>query len=229
MQKSDSIKNLALALGNAQVAMPVAKKGKENPFFKSKYASLDVVMPLALETLTKQDLTVMQMVSNIDGQSALTTIIMHGPSGEFISSDQPLLLPKEDPQGQGSAITYARRYALMSAIGMVADEDDDGNKASAGKTPSDFKPQPRGKITVPQLEWLLKEAEQRSGSEDPYLWLQNLSKNNTPPDEIPIGKFMEVMNYVKSLPPSKTPDPLDSDVTVTDDDIKALEDGKVPY
>ena len=45
-----------------------------------------------------------------------------------------LHLPKSDPQGQGSAVTYARRYSYMSVLGLVADEDDDGNKASQPKS-----------------------------------------------------------------------------------------------
>lgn len=129
MNRSDTIEELAKALLAVQKEMPKAKKTADNPFFKSKYAPLDEVMPLALETLSKHDIAVSQLVTRIDNQSALETTLMHS-SGQFISAVQPLVLDKNNPQGQGSAITYARRYAIMSAIGMVADEDDDGNKAS---------------------------------------------------------------------------------------------------
>ena len=129
MNKSENINELAQALLAVQKGMPKAKKTADNPFFKSKYAPLDEVMPLALDTLSKHDIAVSQLVTHIDNQSALETTLMHS-SGQFISAVQPLVLDKNNPQGQGSAITYARRYAIMSAIGMVADEDDDGNKSS---------------------------------------------------------------------------------------------------
>lgn len=161
MNKSDSIIKLATALLAAQLEMPTAAKSESNPFFKSKYAPLDKVLPAALGVLNKHSISVTQFVGNIDGQSSLTTMLMH-TSGEWISADQPLILPRNDPQGQGSAITYARRYAIMSAIGMVADEDDDANAASKPKTSSAGKPptprptDPSKKLTPKQLELLLK-------------------------------------------------------------------------
>lgn len=128
MNKSESIKEIATALLAVQKSMPTVGKSATNPFFSSKYAPLEKVMPAAIAALSKNDIAVSQFVSNIEGQSALTTLLMH-TSGEWISADQPLLLPKSDPQGQGSAITYARRYGIMSAIGMVADKDDDAETA----------------------------------------------------------------------------------------------------
>lgn len=129
MQKSESIKELASALIQVQKKLPKVEKTKTNPFFSSKYVPLEEVMPKALEVLNKNGLTLIQTVGyNLNG-STLTTMLVH-TSGEWISDEQPLLLAKNDPQGQGSAITYARRYALMSAVGIVADQDDDGTKAS---------------------------------------------------------------------------------------------------
>lgn len=129
MNKSESIKEIAKALINVQKEMPAVKKDSTNPFYKSKYAGLETVMPLALKALTDNEIAVTQTVGGNEQGSTLTTLLMH-VSGEWIEDTQPLLLVKSDPQGQGSAITYARRYGLMSFIGMVADEDDDGNKAS---------------------------------------------------------------------------------------------------
>lgn len=127
--KSESIAELAKALVAVQEEMPKLKKTADNPFFKSKYVDLATVMESMLPILSKNGLAITQFVSNIDGQSSLTTTLIH-TSGEFMSATMPLLLPKNDPQGQGSAITYARRYGAMSALGIVADEDDDGNKAA---------------------------------------------------------------------------------------------------
>ncbi len=85
-------------------------------------------MPAALTLLNKHGLAVTQLVDNAVDAGSLTTMLMH-ESGEWISATQPLLLAKADPQGQGSAITYARRYGLMSMLGIVAEDDDDANAA----------------------------------------------------------------------------------------------------
>jgi hypothetical protein len=127
--QSTTITKLATALVAVQGEMPALKKTANNPFFKSKYVDLATVMENILPILSKHGIALTQFVSNIDGQSALTTTLVH-TSGEYMSAQMPLLLPKNDPQGQGSAITYARRYGAMAALGIVADEDDDGNKAT---------------------------------------------------------------------------------------------------
>ena len=146
MNKSDSIKELATALSKFQGKMLTAHKGSTNPFFKSKYADLAEVVKTATPGLSAEGLSVSQLVNHDETGATLVTIVMHS-SGEWISGEAPLLLTKQDPQGQGSAISYARRYNYMAAIGMVADEDDDGNTASAPKPesklirPADYKAQ----------------------------------------------------------------------------------------
>jgi hypothetical protein len=127
--QSETLSKLATSLVAVQAEMPKLVKSANNPFFKSKYVDLATVMESILPILAKNGLALTQFVSNLDGQSALTTTLLH-TSGEYISATMPLLLPKNDPQGQGSAITYARRYGAMAALGIVADEDDDGNKAA---------------------------------------------------------------------------------------------------
>lgn len=67
-----------------------------------------------------------------NGQPALRTRLIHSETGEFIESTMPLILAKNDPQGQGSAITYARRYALAAIFGVTGEKDDDGNSSRAG-------------------------------------------------------------------------------------------------
>lgn len=125
MKKSREINKLAKALSSAQAEMPAAKKASVNPFFKSKYADLASVMEAAVPVLTKHGLSLSQMID----EEGLTTILMH-TSGQFLAATMPLYLKDQTPQSQGSATTYARRYSYMAAIGMVADEDDDGNAAS---------------------------------------------------------------------------------------------------
>ncbi len=128
------IKELAAALNEFQAELVTVGKGASNPFFKSKYADLSSIMLAAQPVLTKHGLSVMQLPDNLDGHPALTTIVMHA-SGQSIQATVPLILAKEDPQGVGSAITYARRYGYAAALQIVIDEDDDGNRASkSGQT-----------------------------------------------------------------------------------------------
>ena len=135
-EKSNTIKELATALIAAQKELPTILKDKTNPFFKSKYAGLDTVLPAALAVLTKHGLGLIQSIgTGPEGGSTLTTMLVH-ESGEWYSDTMPLLLSKDDPQGQGSAVTYARRYGTMAMVCLVADEDDDGNAASTSKTPA---------------------------------------------------------------------------------------------
>jgi hypothetical protein len=132
MTKSDSIAALAAALAKAQAEMAGASKDKTNPHFKSAYADLASVWEACRTALTKNGLAVMQPVSADEAQVTVTTILTHN-SGEFLSSDLTMTATQNTPQGIGSCITYARRYALASMVG-VAPEDDDGNAASAKTT-----------------------------------------------------------------------------------------------
>jgi hypothetical protein len=129
MNKSESIKNLALALNKVQSKLTFAKKDSKNPFFKSNYADLESVWDACRDLLAENGLSVSQFPgSYMDGEISLTTILMHG-SGEFIEQEMSLPVTKTDPQGAGSAITYMRRYALAAVIGIVQ-ADDDANEAS---------------------------------------------------------------------------------------------------
>lgn len=125
----NELDKLAPALVALQADLTPVAKSASNPFFKSSYAPLPEVMEAVQPLLAKHKLAVTQFLSNIDGISAMRTILLH-ESGQYIEDVQPLLLVKNDPQSQGSATTYARRYGLMSVLGVVADEDDDGNLAA---------------------------------------------------------------------------------------------------
>jgi hypothetical protein len=128
---------LAQALLAFQKSAPAIQKDALNPHFKNRYVSLETLMGEIVPKLNDAGLVVTQLPTAIivDGRPspALRTRITHAESGETIE-DVMLLMGKEDPQGQGSAITYARRYSLMAMLGLVADEDDDGNKASGAGT-----------------------------------------------------------------------------------------------
>jgi len=138
MEKSESIKELAGALAKAQGEFAGAVKDTNNPFFKSKYADLESVVSAIKPHLAKNGLSFIQLSHNLTGCAAIETVILH-LSGEWISCGITAApVSKQDAQGYGSAMTYARRYSLSAAFG-VAPEDDDGNAAS--KAPPKYQEQ----------------------------------------------------------------------------------------
>ena len=145
MKKSESIKEIATALNKAQAEMSGAKKSSKNPFFKSSYAHLEEVINCVKEPFANNGLRYMQFPRATDGFAGVETIIMH-TSGEWISGELLLNCAKNDPQGMGSAITYARRYGLQSAAGLPS-EDDDGNYATAPSKPA-YTPPPAPQAAI---------------------------------------------------------------------------------
>lgn len=130
IERSESIKELATALAKAQAALRPASKDAVNPHFKSKYADLGAVWEACREPLSSNGLSVVQLPADSEpGRLALTTMLMHS-SGEYLSTTYSLKLQQDTAHGAGSALTYLRRYALAALVGVVADEDDDGNSAS---------------------------------------------------------------------------------------------------
>lgn len=128
MNHSESINELASALCLAQSEMENAKKTSTNPFFKSKYADLAEVLDTVKPILNKYGLSVTQFPSFLDGIVGVETILLH-TSGQWISGVSGSPIVKSDPQSVGAAISYLRRYSLAAVCG-IAQEDDDGNKAS---------------------------------------------------------------------------------------------------
>jgi hypothetical protein len=127
------MQNILKALIIAKQEFKHIPKNSYNPYHKSKYANLDAVLAAISESFNKYNLCLLQPTEVKDTQTILKTVIYHVESGEQISSE--LLLPQNaDPQKTGSAITYYRRYALCSLLGIVADEDDDGNATIPPKT-----------------------------------------------------------------------------------------------
>lgn len=125
--KSESIKELATALSKAQAEIKGASKDTQNMYFKSRYADLASVWDACRDALTKNGLAVSQFPSADGPKVTVETILMH-ESGEWISRDLTITAKEDSPQAIGSAVTYARRYALAAVAG-VAPEDDDGEAA----------------------------------------------------------------------------------------------------
>jgi hypothetical protein len=129
MNMSTSIKELAAALAKAQPQIQGAKKDKNNPAFKSKYADLSSVTEAIDSAIPAQGLSYVQVSHDRENAAAIETIILHS-SGEWMSCGVVSVpVTKHDAHGFGSALTYARRYSLSAGFGVVP-EDDDGNAAA---------------------------------------------------------------------------------------------------
>ena len=122
------IKNISKAFIKAQMEMNNPVKNGLNPHFKSKFADLNSVLEAVMKPLHDNKIAVLQPTVTVDGKNYVKTILLH-ESGEMLESFTEILYAKaNDAQGQGSGITYARRYGLQSLCGVGAD-DDDGQKA----------------------------------------------------------------------------------------------------
>lgn len=133
MKMSEQINELAAALAKAQGDMKFAAKGNVNPHFKSKYADLASVIEAIREPLARNGLAHTQLSREGEGGTVIVdTVLMHS-SGQYIASSMTMRPVKNDPQGVGSALTYARRYALQGICGLASD-DDDGSAASGQHT-----------------------------------------------------------------------------------------------
>jgi hypothetical protein len=123
------MKQIATALVKAQKAFGPALKTATNPHFRSRYADLAACVEAVMDGLNSNGIALVQQLSESDTGVIVETVFIH-ESGEMLNCGK-LHVPavKHDPQGYGSALTYARRYSLMAACG-IAPEDDDDNAAS---------------------------------------------------------------------------------------------------
>jgi hypothetical protein len=123
------MKQISTALVKAQKAFGPALKSSTNPHFRSRYADLSACVEAVIEGLNEAGIALIQRTSEDHVGVTVETVFVH-ESGEMLECGK-LHVPasKQDPQGYGSALTYARRYSLMAACG-IAPEDDDGNAAS---------------------------------------------------------------------------------------------------
>lgn len=162
MRHSESLANIAPALVTALSEIGGVKKGASNPAFRgSKYATLEAVIEASKGILAENDIALLQFPGAfINGSMTLETVLFHA-SGEWITGQEAfgVVLGKHDPQGVGSALTYARRYAQQAVLNMPA-VDDDGNAASgpvrkapgAAETPNQ-PPRDRGVSEVDGKDW----------------------------------------------------------------------------
>ena len=113
------------ALIKFQAIVKAPAKTKTNPHLQNRYADLSDIIDVIRDPLSQNGLAFSQLVN----AGVLTTILMH-ESGQSLTAETSLMIDKQTMQGMGSAITYARRYALSAILGIAADDDDDGNGAN---------------------------------------------------------------------------------------------------
>lgn len=177
------MKAIAAALVKAQKEFGPALKTSSNPHFKSRYADLAACVEAVVEAFNNNGIFLMQPTHECEDGVIVETLFIH-ESGEQMSSGK-LHVPasKRDAQGYGSALTYARRYSLMTACG-IAPEDDDGNSASKPKPPAARPPapaptpapsmpaKPPAKIAGKDLPWQLTITADQDA--DPDAWARNV-------------------------------------------------------
>jgi ERF superfamily protein len=175
------MKNIACALLNAQKLIKNASKDAKNPHYRNDYATLESVMEAVKKPANAAGLLIVQGHGRDEMGDYVNTTVFHAESGENISSKIYLVLDKQNMQGVGSAITYARRYSLASLF-FVCQTDDDGNAAS-----------------IPVNSWAMKNmkpTDEESGQPSTVY-------------RVPFGKFVkksldeidikEMMNYIEYL------------------------------
>jgi hypothetical protein len=157
MKTSDNVDKIIPAFIAFQGDMPSVPKDGNNPHFKSKYATLGAITEATRPHLAKHGLGYTQFMSNKDGYQLIVTRIMH-ISGQWMEDDGYILNPtKNDPQGMGSAVTYARRYTLGASLGIITEDDDDGNRASEPAKPAPQPAKPAKPLAEP--DWFTENGE----------------------------------------------------------------------
>ncbi len=133
MRTSEKTDQLYKAIFKSKTEYQKVLKSSTNPFHKSKYADLGAVLDAIEPALEANNLLIIQ--GGFDSHTAVTTRLVHADSDQWLEIDMSSPLKSEDPQGVGSAITYLRRYSIMSLFCLRAENDDDGNAGSGkGKT-----------------------------------------------------------------------------------------------
>jgi hypothetical protein len=147
------MKDIYKALLAFQCECPVIRKTADNPFFKSKYANLPDILTIINPILQKHGLLVLQPIQN----TTLITQLVHVESGQVIESVYDVTCKDfSNPQAVGSAVSYARRYAISSILFLNIDDDDDGNAATGNKTPQPTPKAPASKkepLTLEHPNW----------------------------------------------------------------------------
>jgi hypothetical protein len=139
------MKNIAKAFVAAKRQFAPALKTATNPHFKSRYADLAGCMEAVNDALLDQGIALYQETSEDSTGVTVETVFLHESGETFRGGKLHVPASKQDPQGYGSALTYARRYSVMAACGIAA-EDDDGNAAAKAKAAAEAKAEADAKL-----------------------------------------------------------------------------------
>ena len=201
--QSENIGELAAALAKAQAEVGTVTKDSANPYFKSNYASLAAVWEATRPILSKHQLSVVQMPSSDERGYYVETQLMHS-SGQWIRSRTYMKPAKDDPQGIGSLISYARRYALQ-AVTMICPDDDDGEAAMGRTAPQkpaeSSKPAPKVETPKPKATKPAEpvKAESKFNGEGHQELFQKLMEAGVTQDD-----FMAALRHAETIPPQAT-------------------------
>ena len=201
MNKSETIKELSIALSKFQGEVHNPNNTAINPFFKSKYAPLSEVLNTARPLLAKQGLSIIQNNYGNGEAVTVTTTLIHS-SGEYIESGEMTAKPeKNTAQAMGAVITYLRRYQISSMLGLSSEDDTDGNE-----TPSDKKPETPPKKKPDHSAVTVEEAFKKTCD---LAKLKNLTKEfleknsqamfNKPLNELSVMELVKIANMIKSM------------------------------
>lgn len=131
---SSEVKDLFAALSKAQGEYPIIGPNRENPYFKSNYTDLDTIMRSIRPMLAKNGLSFIQQIRiNDDGATILHSILGHS-SGQWMEARNRIVPLKNDPQTYGSTLTYQKRYAAMSLLGVTCSQDKTDDDAEVAMT-----------------------------------------------------------------------------------------------
>lgn len=207
MNKSDSIKELALALSKAQGEFHNPANTAVNPFFKSKYAPLSEVINTIRPILAKYGLSIMQDDFGTGESVTVTTTIFHS-SGEWLQSGELTGKPEKNTvQAMGAVITYLRRYQLSSVLGLSSEDDTDGNET----VKPDNKVPEKTKVEPAKLELITPEQMKA---------LQTLiSKSKTDPEKL--KEYYKVTSS-KELTKGQAKEAIDRLSNKVDEDLKHI-------
>lgn len=204
--QSDNIADLAASLAKAQSEMGAVHKDQDNPYFRSKFAGLSTVWEAVKPALTKNGLSIVQMPGSDERGYFVQTQLLHS-SGQWIRSTTYMKPAKEDPQGIGSLISYARRYALQAMV-MACPDDDDGEAAMGRTAPQKpvEAPKPVARVETPKAKVAkpvepAKQAEEKSkfnGESHQQLFQQLMEAGLTQDD------FMAALRHAGTIPANAT-------------------------
>jgi len=210
------MKAIYTKLLSVQKKIGAISKDAENPFFKSKYFDINALIEHVKPVLNEEGLIVLQSLAHIEGKPAIETLIVDAESGEEVGHTTPLPV-NDDPQKMGSAITYYRRYALVSLLFLNA-EDDDGNKASK---PQAKKYEDKPKSTGVKVDYDDGECTYSTGisGKTGKPWYMKKNKSTGEIDWLRDHEYDTVLEKAKAVPEEK---PAAVELTVVDDPYSGL-------